>query len=352
MKTLLLTLDYELFGDGSGDVFKHIVEPTNIIIDVAERYGAKITVFFEVVEYWRLKQEWESGNHMGYSRNPIEAMEQQLIDLINRGHDVQLHLHPQWVDAKWENGHWVVDCKNWRLGSFESSSMTIKDLISKGKSTIEDLIRPFCPNYKCYAIRAGGYNAQPSDAIIEAMSECGLNVDSSIVPGSKELGTLSFYDYSCSPNDVGYWFVEERLEEPGKERSEIVELPIVTFPVVRFLKFMSPTRVKSIMRNRKSAQASFSAKTSSGGSSGGIMSKISFFFKKEYQTWDYCLFPSWLHRYFLRNISRQHNRDVFVIIGHPKSFVSQKSLHFLLRKTARYFNMPAFSGFIAQSAEK
>ena len=47
MKTLLLTLDYELFGDGSGDVFKHIVEPTNTIIDEAERYGAKMTVFFE-----------------------------------------------------------------------------------------------------------------------------------------------------------------------------------------------------------------------------------------------------------------------------------------------------------------
>ena len=75
MKRLLLTLDYELFGDGSGDVFKHIVEPTNSVLEVAERYGAKITVFFEVVEYWRLKQEWESGNHMGYDNNPVEAME-------------------------------------------------------------------------------------------------------------------------------------------------------------------------------------------------------------------------------------------------------------------------------------
>ena len=49
--SLLLTLDYELYGDGSGNVFNHIVDPTNVIMDVAERYGARITVFFEVVEY-------------------------------------------------------------------------------------------------------------------------------------------------------------------------------------------------------------------------------------------------------------------------------------------------------------
>ena len=39
MKKLLLTLDYELYVDGSGDVFKHIVEPTNAILDVATRFG-------------------------------------------------------------------------------------------------------------------------------------------------------------------------------------------------------------------------------------------------------------------------------------------------------------------------
>lgn len=351
MKKLLLTLDYELFGDGSGDVFKHIVEPTNTIIDVAERYGAKMTVFFEVVEYWRLKQEWESGNHMGYERNPAEAMEQQIVDLMKRGHDVQLHLHPQWVDAKWNNNHWEVDYRNWRLGTFASSSMTLKELISKGKTTLEEIIRPSFPDYKCCAIRAGGYNAQPSTAIVETMRECGLNVDSSIVPGAKELGSLSFYDYTCSPGNLGYWFASEKLEEPGNESSNLVEFPIASFPVVRLLKFMSLTRIKSIMQNRKSAQASFSAKTSTG-TNGGILSKISFFFKKEYQTWDFCLFPKWLHRYFLRKISHQEGRNAFVIIGHPKSLVSQNSLDFLLRKTANNFNMPTLSEFLAHSIEK
>jgi hypothetical protein len=347
MKKLLLTLDYELFGDGSGDVFKHIIYPTNTLIEVAEQFGAKITVFFEVVEYWRLKQEWENGNHMGYNNNPAEAMKVQLIDMIRRGHDVQLHLHPQWVDAKWEDGRWVVDIDNWRLSDFNSPSMTLKQLVSSGKQTLEEIIQPYYPSYECYAIRAGGYNAQPSDTIVEVMSECGLKIDSSIVPGAIEQGSLSQYDYGNVPSDVGVWYVKDILEKPSDVSSfGVKEFPIVAFPIMRLLKFMSLTRIKSILANRRSAQASFSAKTAKSGEDGGLMNKLSFFFKKECQTWDYCLFPCWLHRYFLHKISKQKNRDTFVVIGHPKSLVTTKSLRYLLKKTNSEFMCPTFSELI------
>ena len=345
MKHLILTLDYELFGDGSGDVFKHIVEPTNAILEVAEGYGAKITTFFEVVEYWRLKQEWESGNSMGYDRNPAEAMEQQVLDMMSRGHDVQLHIHPQWVDAKWEDGRWIVDFDNWRLSDFKTPTMTLNQLISKGKETLEAIIKPHFPDYECYAIRAGGYNAQPSIEIVSAMRGLGFRVDSSIVPGAREQGMLSVYDYSPVPLDCGVWNVREELDKQYSQSTGIIELPIVAFPVLRLLKFMSLTRIKSILQNRKSAKASFSAKTSEGGKSGGVLNKLSFFFKKEYQTWDYCLFPNWMHRHFLRKVLKQQSRDTFIVIGHPKSLVSIKSLDYLLKKTHSRFSFETISGY-------
>lgn len=341
--SLLLTLDYELYGDGSGDVFKHIVKPTNAILEVAERYGAKITAFFEVVEYWRLKQEWESGNHMGYDRNPAEAMERQVLDMISRGHDVQLHLHPQWVDAKWSDGKWIVDLNNWRLGTFTSPTMSLKQLISEGKSTLEEMINPSLPSYECIALRAGGFNVQPSQEIVSIMRELGIKFDSSVIPGAKEDGKLSVYDYSGLPVDQGYWYVADKLESPSNEVSDVIELLHVTFPVVRFLKFMSWPRLKSIFQNRKSAQASFSAKTSGDGKSGRLLKKLSFFFKKEYQTWDYCLFPDWMHGYFMRKVLKQSQRELFVVIGHPKSLVSTQSLECLMKKTSSIFEYPTFS---------
>lgn len=42
------------------------------------------------------------GNRMGYDHNPVVAMENQLKQAYAKGHDIQLHLHPQWVDAVWE----------------------------------------------------------------------------------------------------------------------------------------------------------------------------------------------------------------------------------------------------------
>ena len=74
MAKFLLTLDYELFGNGSGDVFKHIIDPTYKLLALADKYNVKFTFFFEVIEYWKLKEEWDKGNSMGYSKNPIEAM--------------------------------------------------------------------------------------------------------------------------------------------------------------------------------------------------------------------------------------------------------------------------------------
>ena len=342
--SLLLTLDYELYGDGSGDVFKHIVEPTEKILAIAERYNAKITVFFEVVEYWQLKQEWEKGNRMGYDRNPVEAMEKQVLDMISRGHDVQLHIHPQWVNAKWNDGKWEVDLSNWRLGTFTTPTMTIKQLIAKGKRTLEEMIRPSFPGYECIALRAGGFNAQPSQEIVSAMHELGIRFDSSIVPGGKEDGKLSVYDYSGVPIDVGCWYVDDKLEEPAQGSTDIVELLHVVFPIMRLFKFISVSRIKSILQNRKSAQASFSSKTSNGEKCGGLLKKISFFFKREYQTWDYCLFPSWLHRYFLRKVLKQSERKLFVVIGHPKSFVSKRSMECMMKNTCSRFDYPTISG--------
>ena len=48
MKSLVLTLDYELYGNGSGNVFQHIIAPTEKILQLADKYNAKITIFLKL----------------------------------------------------------------------------------------------------------------------------------------------------------------------------------------------------------------------------------------------------------------------------------------------------------------
>lgn len=341
MKQMLFTLDYELYGDGSGDVFKHIIDPTYALLNIANKYDLKFTFFFEVIEYWRLKEEWNRGNRMGYSRNPIEAIEKQIQALYSQGHDVQLHLHPQWVNAKYQKGRWNVDLSDWKLGGYLcEGEYSLVNLLIKGKQAVEELIEPINPEYRCIALRAGGYNIQPSKEIVKAMGYSGIYVDSSIYPGGKEQGSLSNYDYTGIPVDLGYWHVGDKLEEQGD--LGLIELPIVAFPITRWTKYVSKERIKSLLQNKKSARNAFEAKICD--KTKDRFSKIKFFFEKEWQTWDFCLFTPSMHRKFLSIIECQE-REVFVLVGHPKSFSSGKSFEYLLQKTHGTFKCKTVTDF-------
>ena len=336
MKKILLTLDYELYGNGSGNIYTHIIEPTQSILDIANRYHAKITFFVEVVELWRIEEEWQKGNRMGYKTNPINDIRKQLQEAYQQGHDVQLHIHPQWVDANYVDDKWIVDLDNWRLGGYcKVGEYSLYNLLAKGKATLEEWIRPIDSTYTCIALRAGGYNIQPSSEIVSSMHVLGLKIDSSIFPGGKEIGALSNYDYSGINEDVQYWHVGDKLEEFGN--SEIIELPIVAFPIRRWKKFASIQRIKSLLRNRKSATDSFIAKTSHARSS--RWDKVKYFFQIEWQTWDYCLFSPHLHKHFLKQITRQQNREVFTLVGHPKGFTGKRGLEYLLSTTLNNYNL-------------
>ncbi len=342
MKKLILTLDYELYGNGSGNVFRHIIEPTEKILAIAERYNAKITIFFEVIEYWKLKEEWKKGNRMGYERNPVAAIEEQLKWAYSKGHDIQLHLHPQWVDAIWTENCWKVNMNKWRLGDYEGvGDNSLVNLLKRGKETIEVLIGN---GYQCEVLRAGGYNVQPSQALVKAMREAGLKIDSSIYPGGKETGSLSKYDYTTINADLGFWYCDKTLETVCAGKSDVIEMPIVALPILRLQKYLSMDRIKSLLQNRQSAKSAFDAKTSQGKKCS--MGKVQYFFQKEWQTWDYCLFSKGMHNKFLKHIEKQTERDLFVLVGHPKSFVSSSGLEFLCKKAQNKYLFDSISNYL------
>lgn len=324
MSNLVLTLDYELYGDGSGNVFSHMIYPTEKILSICSQHGVKLTLFFEVLEYIRLKNEWDNGNHMGYVENPVQAIEQQLQTMAHEGHDIQLHVHPQWVNAKFVDGAWQVDFDNWRLGEFSvPQPYTIEDMLRQGKQVIESLIRPVCPDYQCTMLRAGGYNVMPSGPVYQAMVNVGLRVDSSVYPGGFETGELSRYDFRAAPLKLDYWpaLAENFCEQAAG--SEVLEIPIFALPQRRFFK-ISPARIRSAFQNRDSATRSFSAKAGKR----SLVQKMFFLLEKEAFTWDFCLFDFGLHKRFFRHIEKNlKGRSSFLLIGHPKGYTTDK--HFV-----------------------
>jgi hypothetical protein len=333
MKDLVLSFDYELFGDGSGDVFEDIINPTKRILDLCEVYNIKSTIFFEAIEYIKLKMEWDKGNSMGYVNNPIEAIEKQIINAALSGHDIQLHIHPQWFNAKYINNKWEVDLNNWRLGNFNNGSKYgIKSLLEEGKNSLENLIRSVIPNYKCMALRAGGYNITPSDEVYSAMKELNLKIDSSIYPGGYENGHLSDFDYHDVPLNLDYWWVDSNDIRRTSINQIIIEFPIFALNVYRFYKLLNLSKIKSlIFRNGYISPVN---KEKIGRKN--TLEKIKYLGGKESVPWDFCIFSEVLHSKYFEYIERNlHLRNTFVLIGHPKDFKNLKTFKNFLSLTKK-----------------
>jgi hypothetical protein len=341
MTSLCLTLDYELFGSGRGDVFKHIIEPTNRMLEICKQHKIKLTLFFEVVEYWKIKETYENGISMGYQSNPAAAMQEQIQRAYQLGHDVQLHLHPQWIDAKYENEKWVLNLDYWRLPEVpdqanESISMGLSELIGKGKETLESILQAKYPEYKCNILRAGGYNIDPSERLLKVLKEHSFIADSSVYYGGKAEGNLSRYDYSAISETKAYWYTSNTslLSANGMDRG-FLELPIYARKIKRFLKY-DVVRIRSAMQNKANSIEKFknnSVKKSK-------WKTIQFLLTKEALTWDFCLFSKGKMRNFLKAANKLQEQSAyafhpFILVGHPKDFYYPDALFYLIQKAEK-----------------
>lgn len=316
---LILTFDYELFGDGSGDVFAHMIDPTYRILELCKKHNIKTTIFFEALEYIKLKEEWDKGNDMGYKSNPIQAIDQQILKAYRDGHDVQLHIHPQWYNSAYSNNTWNLDLSNWRLGDFNEKNCSLQDLIEKCKLELENIIKPSFPNYQCIGLRAGGYNIMPSENVYNSMINLGFKFDSSIYPGGYEEGALSKYDYRNVDINKDFWWASNKdLRIEDNARGEIIEIPVFALPISRWKRFFTREKIKSIILRHNNAISSNSKEKMNSISTKG---KFKYFIQKESFTWDVCVFSKSLHKMFFSYIENKliDKRKSFVLIGHPKS---------------------------------
>jgi hypothetical protein len=174
MIRLVLTLDYELFGTGAGDVTRHMLEPTSHLLHIADDHDVPITVMAEVAEIlaWENEPSWDWA---------VRAVEGQLMDALRTGHDVQLHLHPAWFRARHRDGRWQPDFDEYALPGLPVER--IRQYIAEGVTYLNELGQRVDPQYRCTAFRAGGWLIQPSQDIVSALVKAGISIDTTVFPG-------------------------------------------------------------------------------------------------------------------------------------------------------------------------
>ncbi len=229
---IILTSDYEVWGDGSGCVENCVISPADEMMKVAESQGARITFFFDVCEYWAFEQVEKEGRFIGDYR-PATLMKSQLQDAIKKGHDVQLHFHPQWLNFEFiSNQKWKLDYRYWALPkvvNYHNDEWNLDKLILKGVDTLNSMFREVKPDYSCKAFRAGAWSIQPENQILDALNKYGIKIDSTVAPGKYFDDGLTRYDFTDCPSRP-LWKMRNSLKD---DEGEITEIPISTVEIGR-----------------------------------------------------------------------------------------------------------------------
>jgi len=231
---LILTVDYEIFGNGSGEVECCVLEPARKMMNIAEQFNAPVTFFVEVLEFIALEQEPET-------RAGGEQIRLQLLDAIERQHDAQLHLHPQWQDAEFrKTDGWKLDMFRWRIGDLNSNE--IDSLFRLGKQWLEELVHSVNKDYNCHTFRAGGWCIQPSEKVLQAMMANDFKIDSTVAPGIRNSTPGQWSDFRTTP-DKPFWRAEKNVCKSSETGTW--ELPILTGKIGRLRHFQAIKAVRS-----------------------------------------------------------------------------------------------------------
>ena len=217
MRTLV-TLDYEVyFGRRTGTVERCLLEPTEALLDIAERRGAPLAFFVDAGYLLALRREMRRAPALARDH---AAVCKQLKRIARRGHELQLHIHPHWEDARWEEGAWRLDLARYALHSFAPGE--IGDIVERYLAALRDLGGPSAGR----AYRAGGWVIQPFDRLREALHSAGVAIDSTVYPGGHRGGTVQPYDFRAAPARSRWRFEADPLVEDAN--GAFLEVPIAS----------------------------------------------------------------------------------------------------------------------------
>ncbi len=219
-KKVILTFDYELFlGNISGSVEKCLLEPTDKVIRILKETSSKAVFFVDSLFLYKLKK------HDIYSYNKIQN---QLLEILEIGSEIGLHIHPQWIDANYDDavGGWKFNSSEFFIIN-QLDSKNLKNIIKKSVEELYLITKKYDEKYRIQSFRAGGWSIQPFFVLKdELFTEYGLKYDSSVVPKTSRY-QIPFhnYDYRKASSEKDMWnFTNDVLEE--EENGRFTEFPV------------------------------------------------------------------------------------------------------------------------------
>ena len=217
---LLFTLDYELFmGNQTGTADHCLINPLDQYLEATRNYGLRFTLFVDAAYLFALRSHMAQHECL---RNDFRKITHHLRTLHDEGHDIQLHIHPQWYYSEFDGTVWHLDTNHYKLTDMPKAERI--ELVKESKELLDSIV-----GKQTMAFRAGGFSAQPSEALTEIFDTCGLTTDSSVCPGERYDSHYQQYDYSHVDRLQAYRFSTDLCVEDNK--GDYTECPLSMYDV-------------------------------------------------------------------------------------------------------------------------
>ena len=212
---IYITLDYEIyFGEIPGTVDKCIIQPTQELIRISEKYNVRFSFFVDCGFILKLKEFKLKYPQLG---KDYQAVVKQVRYLSETGHDVQLHIHPHWEDSFYNGERWVINVSRYKLADFNESE--IEDIVFRYKKILTDIT-----GKTIFAYRAGGWCLQPFSKVKKAFRQNEIRLDSSVFRNGFYTSKEYDYDFRNAPDKDVYCFESDPVKE--EQNGYFTELPI------------------------------------------------------------------------------------------------------------------------------
>jgi len=225
--------DWEVRGNGSGDPRALQFEPMRKMVKIFNNYGIHGSFNAEVMQQLTFRNQEKRFPEL---KALADEWEQVVLETYRQGHDIQLHLHPQWTDATYQGrGNWKLG-GDWSILNYPSEHM--RAMLVSGKQYLETLLRKIDPAYACVSFRAGSWCCAPSDALLPILSELGIVFDMSIVAGIRNDTPQVRLDYTrCEEPFMPYYPDMKDARRVSRRAEPIVCIPTNSFSGARFALF-------------------------------------------------------------------------------------------------------------------
>jgi hypothetical protein len=223
----IFTIDYEIYGNGEGSLRDLIYEPARKLKGIFDQAGVKIVVFVEAVELEKI----EASN----TDSAINEVKHQVQELHRQGHEIGLHLHPQWCNARYSQGKWGLDYDEYNLCVLPEKR--IAEIVGSSITYLRNVlaISDFTP----LSFRAGNWLLQPTRTAANVLAEHGIKIDSSVFKGG--LQHQHKLDYRRAERNGYFWKFLCDINIPD-QNGALLEIPIYT-EMVPFWKMATTKRI-------------------------------------------------------------------------------------------------------------